>query len=221
MENLTINIILVCIILFIYIYRTYILTEPLISHSVNGKKFKVYDTFDDYQTAGEMLYEIDLRINKLFIHLDKKFIKSNKHDISNVLKERLNKMIKSYDISHLKENFPVEVLGDDKPDSSFTLNKKKMAICLRDDKTKKFHNINDIMFVCIHELSHIINPTYGHPKSFWQYMKFLLHESVEIGIYKPVNYGKKYVKYCNTTLKSNPYYNVIECDKKIPNTCSK
>lgn len=192
----------------------------MISYSVNGKKFKVYDTFNDYKTAGELLYKIDSRINKLFQHLDKKFIKSNQYNhISTVLKERIVKMIKNYDVSHLKENFPINTLIGDKPDSSFTLNKKKMSICLRDDNTKAFHDINDIMFVCIHELAHIINPTYGHPKSFWQYMKFLLHESVEIGIYSPVNYGKKYVKYCNTELKSNPYYHTIECDNKIPNTC--
>lgn len=208
------------ILIIIYILWEYVLKESMVSHQVNDKVFKVYDKFNNYDTAGKMLYEIDSRIGKLLNHLDYKYLQSDKYEINKTLKERLTRLIKNYNDDHLKENFPSEYKGyGKKPDSSFTLNKKKLAICLRDENTKKFHDMNDIMFVVIHEIAHIINPTFGHPKSFWQYMKFLIHEAVEIGIYKPFNYSKKHIKYCNTMLKANPYYGKMECKKGIPNIC--
>jgi len=208
-----------CIAIFIFILYEFCIKESMISHQVKDKKFMVYDKFQNYDKAGKMLYEIDDRIHKLFQHLDKKYLQSDKYTIDLTLKKRLRKMITNYKTHHLKENFPIEHFGGKKPDSSYTLNKRKMAICLRDDKTKKFHKMNDIMFVCIHEISHILSPKYGHPKLFWQYFKFLLHEAIEIGIYRPVDYAKKNIKYCNTELKANPYFTRFECDTGIPHTC--
>lgn len=214
------NIQILCLLIILFILYEYGFKESMVSHKIKEKEFQVYDKFQNYDIAGKLLYDIDARILKLLDHLDTKYIKTNSTKLSNTLKNRLKKMITQYKTNHLKENFPSSMnIGGKKPDSSFTLNKKNMAICLRDDHTKQFHDINDIMFVCIHEMAHIINPTYGHPKSFWLYMKFLLHESVEIGIYIPKNYGKKNIKYCNTFLKANPYYYNMDCDSGIPHVC--
>jgi len=211
--------ILICILIIIFIINELYIKETMISHKVNNKEFKVYDKFQNYRGAADILYEIDNRIHKLFKHLNDKYILPKKQ-IDEVLKKRLVKMISTYKTHHLKENFPAEHLGiGKKPDSSFTLNKKNMSICLRDDESKKFHDINDIMFVVIHEMSHILNPTYGHPRQFWIYMKFLLHESAELGIYNPVDYRNNNIKYCNTNLTANPYFNKMECNIGIPHTC--
>lgn len=196
-----------------------IIKETMVSYKIMDKEFQVYDKFKNYDKAGTMLYEIDYKINLLLKHLEKKYILSHGHGIDPVLRNRLINLIKTYKSEHLKENFPITKFKGIKPDSSYTLNKKKLSICLRDEDTKKFHNINDIMFVCIHELAHIVNPTFGHPKSFWVYMKFLLHEASLIGIYHPEDYYKNNKKYCNTELKANPYFYNIDCDGGVPHVC--
>jgi hypothetical protein len=224
MENKNISdYVFICIIIFVIICTIIYLhgsKESMISFKVNEKKFKVYDRFKNHDIAGKMLYEIDSRIHKLFNHLNEKYLQSNKYNIDSTLKQRIRRMVTSYKTHHLKENFPESYTSSGgKPDSSFTLNKKDMSICLRDDDTKKFHNINEIMFVVLHELSHILNKTFNHPKLFWQNFKFLLYEANEIGIYIPIDYGKHNVKYCNTELKANPYFTVFECNTGIPHTC--
>lgn len=209
---------IIIIILIIAIYE-FCIKETMISYKISNKEFKVYDKFENYDVAGKMLYQIDDNIKKLLNHLETKYIKYHGYGIDNVLRQRLIKLINTYRAEHIKENFPSTIINGRKPDSSFTLNKKKISLCLRDDKTKKFHNINDIMFVCIHELAHIVNPTFGHPKSFWIYMKFLLHEAQLIGIYEPEDYSKNNKKYCNTHLRANPYFYGIDCDGGIPHVC--
>ena len=62
------------------------------------------------------------------------------------------------------------------------------------------------MFVAIHEMGHIATKEVGHTETFWKNFKFLLKESVNIGIYKPVNYGEKPVSYCSMELNDNPLF---------------
>lgn len=201
------------------IYQNYI-KESMISYPINNKQFKVYDKFHDYKSAGEMLYKLDKDIQLLFNHLNKKYLQSGKYKINKLLKSRIEHLIKTYDCKNLSEHFPKKrTFGGKAPDSSYTLNKKKIFLCLRDDKTKKFHEYNEIMFVLLHELSHICFKGFQHPEFFWVYFKFILHESVEIGIYNPIDYRKKNSKYCNTQLKANPYFNRIKCRPEFPNSC--
>jgi len=65
---------------------------------------------------------------------------------------------------------------------------------------------NTLMFVAIHELSHIATQSIGHTKEFWENFKFLLKESEKINIYNPIDYKKKPEEYCGISIKDNPYY---------------
>ena len=70
----------------------------------------------------------------------------------------------------LKHNFNPNVIkeGIDNPSyTSYTINKgQEMAVCLRSKNDKKIHDINEIMYVIIHEISHIACPELGHTKLF-------------------------------------------------------
>ena len=208
-------IILLC--LFIIIYYNYYIKESMINYQINDKKFKVYDKFNNYHNASELLYEIDKRIHILLSHLNMKYSLNN---TSPTLQIKINYLIFKYKSNNIKENFPNTYLGyGKKPDSSFTLNKQIIAICLRHEKTKKLHDINELMFVSIHELAHMGNVDkngllYGHNKSFWCLFKFLLHEAEEIGIIKNKDYQNNKIEYCNTTIHANPYFdNINNCFK--------
>lgn len=89
--------------------------------------------------------------------------------------------------------------------TSYNLNKgEKIFLCLRDYETHEFHDLNDIMFVAIHELTHCSKHSKGHNKDFWFTFRFLLQNAAEINIYSPTNYKNKPFNYCSTKVKYNP-----------------
>ena len=84
-----------------------------------------------------------------------------------------------------------------------------MAFCVT--KTKLGDQLideNTLMFVAIHEMSHIATKSVGHTKEFWGNFKFLLQNAVKMGIYKPKNYKKKNMLYCGMKITDNPYYDL-------------
>lgn len=98
--------------------------------------------------------------------------------------------------------------------TSYTENKVKLILCLRHKKPDangiyKLHDINTMMFVVVHELTHILNDEYDHGKKFWVLFEFMLHNAVEAGIYKPEDYHKNNIKYCGLDITYNPLYDPI------------
>ena len=101
------------------------------------------------------------------------------------------------------------------PTSEFTAyseNKgEKIAFCLNPKKNKDLDNLIDehtLMFVAIHELSHVGTKSIGHKTDFWENFKFLLTEAKEAGIHEPIDYKKKPTEYCSMPIQDNPFYDV-------------
>ena len=91
--------------------------------------------------------------------------------------------------------------------TSYSLNKgEKIALCIRkkgDNLT--FENENTVIFVAIHELSHIMTESVGHEKEFWDNMAFLLEKAHELDIYEPVDYNENNIDYCGMEITTTPY----------------
>jgi predicted metal-dependent hydrolase len=85
---------------------------------------------------------------------------------------------------------------------------KKLAFCLNKEKHNNNHLIdeNTLMFVALHELSHIATESIGHNKEFWDNFKFLLKEAQDAGLYNMVDYSKENTEYCGMTITDNPYF---------------
>ena len=67
---------------------------------------------------------------------------------------------------------------------------------------------NTLMFVALHELSHIATKSVGHTTEFWENFKFLIQNAEKINIYKPQNYKEKPQKYCGMTISDSPYFDL-------------
>ena len=63
-----------------------------------------------------------------------------------------------------------------------------------------------LMFVAIHELSHVMTKSIGHKTEFWENFKFLLGCAKESGIHEPEDYKKKPQEYCSMNISDNPYF---------------
>jgi hypothetical protein len=112
-------------------------------------------------------------------------------------------------VDQLKDNFNSRNINENPPGGQYTaysVNKgEELAMCLRELKTEKFIDYNLVLFVAIHELSHIMTDEVGHTPKFWDNMKFLLEKARDIGIYIPEDYNKTPKMYCGLEINSTPY----------------
>jgi predicted metal-dependent hydrolase len=121
-----------------------------------------------------------------------------------LLKTIKYKLNKTYRSNSLQENFP-SVVGKE---VSYNVNKGEViSICLRNyNNPDEFHDLNDLIFVTIHEIAHSCNESYGHDKKFWKIFRILLEVAVENNIYKNINYQNNFSQYCSMKITYNPIF---------------
>lgn len=135
-------------------------------------------------------------------------------DLIAVIRQKLillvNHLIKSYGgdsrTELLKQNFNPDKLkeGIDNPEyTSYSINKgEQIILCLRNKD--KLMDINTMMFVVLHELAHLATESIGHTPEFWENFKWILEESINIGIYVKQEFKKEPVEYCGMKISSSP-----------------
>jgi len=69
-------------------------------------------------------------------------------------------------------------------DKSYTVNKKKVYICLK-DQNGRYYNRNMLAYVTIHELAHMLCTSVGHTKEFFDIFDDLLSKAADLGLYNP------------------------------------
>jgi hypothetical protein len=123
---------------------------------------------------------------------------------SNRLTQIVRRITTRYNPEVITENRP----GKGESETSYTVDKgRKMYVCLRDAKTNRLHDKSVILFVMLHELSHIGNAAWGHRTSdFWPTFKFILYEATKFGIVPNIDYSKHPVAYCGSQLSYSPLY---------------
>ena len=133
--------------------------------------------------------------------------------ISDSLKNLVNSLgdsssEKSASIKQLKDSFNPKQITENIPGSmyvAYSVNKgEELSLCIREKDTEKFIDENTIIFVAIHELSHIMTHETGHTPLFWDNMKYLLEKASSQGIYMPIDYSQSPVKYCGMDINSTP-----------------
>ena len=145
--------------------------------------------------AANLLAEATVNMKKLVEHLKKKY-----PDRDNVLR-----LVSKFNPKKIKETLPTSEY------TAYSENKgEKLAFCLNENKKNNENLIdkNTLMFVALHEMSHIASKTVGHNDEFWYNFKFLIEEAESIHIYKPVDYKKENKNYCGMMITDNPYYDL-------------
>ena len=107
--------------------------------------------------------------------IDKKFEK-----IINYLQEKYpdKEITKALTDRYKNKTKMSELLNKDKH-IAFSKNKgEEVSLCLEDENI----DLNVLMFIAIHELSHIGTDEIGHTDKFWKNMKFLLEVAIDYKI---------------------------------------
>lgn len=195
MGDSIINIVLVVFIAIIC-YKIYTNSDSFnlrcIISNVNGNTYCVRDR-SKLELAADRLATINVRMNKLVEHLGKKYSE----------KPNVKRLIKGYDPKKIYETLPTSEY------TAYSENKgEKLAFCLDTEKDSKGRliDINTLMYVALHELSHIATESIGHNDEFWTNFKFMIEQAKEIGVYNPVDYKKEPARYCGMNITDNPFY---------------
>jgi len=188
-----INIILIIfiILIFLKIFQDkifYYINSTKVLSKVDNKYYIVRNV-KHKQKSADTLAHINLRVEKLLNHL-----KTQKTHIENI-----QLLLERYDRNNLVENINLD-------NTTYIINKgSKLAVCLTTrDYKEDIYDINSLMFVIIHELSHIGSKSYGHNKEFKDFFTFLLNRSIHLGIYKYVDYSVNPQEYCGIEINSSP-----------------
>ena len=144
--------------------------------------------------ASMILRQIDERLRKLINHLNAKYMIDIKNPL-NVHAPLIANLLEDYNSKSIQETHPLE----DGETSYVLTDGKILSLCIRhtDGSIYVFHDINTLTFVGLHEITHIATASSAHSDKFWRVFKWLLIEAVTIGIYKPIDYKKYPVMYCD------------------------
>uniref|UniRef100_A0A6C0DZY7 WLM domain-containing protein n=1 Tax=viral metagenome TaxID=1070528 RepID=A0A6C0DZY7_9ZZZZ len=189
--------IIVCFVLFIlyYEYTNYDMVNVI--SVIDKKKYSVRNR-EDKNKASNMLAKINENIKKLTFYLMSNIDKFKEYEPYII---QLNNNIESVIISETPFNSNY---------TSYTVNKgDKILFCLRNKVSSKLldknnlHDINLIMYVALHEISHVACPEYNHTPLFNKIFKFFCLEAINIGIYNKIDYSKNPANYCGMTVDNS------------------
>jgi|TARA_B110000483_G_C18025769_1_gene476747 predicted metal-dependent hydrolase len=161
---------------------------------VDGKRYCVRER-SKLTLAADLLATINLKMNKLVTYVGNKYPD----------RENIKRLVNGYNPKKISETLPTSEY------TAYSENKgEKIAFCLNTEKKKGSRMIdeNTLMFVALHELSHVATKSIGHTEEFWNNFKFLLKEADKIKIYTPEDYKKNNKRYCGTSIVDNPYFDL-------------
>ena len=185
------SILIAILLVLIYIF---FLKNKVELMAVNVKEELIYvRKKDDYNYSSQLLYELIQRMYRLREHL---ILTINNHgnmkDYVLLLKNNFSK-----ERTHIYET---EITSSY---TSYNVNKgEEIVFCLRYKPSLKLHNINDLVYVAVHEMAHSGCPENGHTPLFNRIFKFYLEEAVKIGIYNYHNYSSSPLMYCGMMLNT-------------------
>ena len=142
--------------------------------------------------SADLLANVTKKCKELVVYCGKKFPDDDK----------VHRLVQKFNPTKITETLPTSEY------TAYSENKgEKLAFCLNKKKNEtELIDMNTLIFVAIHELSHIMTKTEGHKQEFWQNFKFLLEQSKEAGIYNPIDYKKTPQPYCGMDITDNPFY---------------
>ena len=160
---------------------------------VNGKKYCVRER-ENMKPASDLLAKTTEKLTTIVEHLADKYPEQ----------DNVKRLVKNFNPKKIKEILPTSEY------TAYSENKgEKIAFCLSSVGKNDVNNLideNTLMFVALHELSHVASKSIGHNDEFWSNFKFILKEAAQIQLYNPVNYKHNNQGYCGMDIKDNPYF---------------
>lgn len=184
--------------------------EGFANIKVGSNSYKVHEDLENPRLAAETMDRLNGTALNLIEFVKNKYVdgpgmKIVKPEYHSIVKSGIRSLRKNFKTANLEENIPERSGGD----TSYVIDKGDVfAMCLRDPKNgnRIEDKYNNLVFVLVHEMTHLFTSTYGHDKLFWNNFRFLLAEAVEAGMYTPVDYKKTGSPYCGVVVSYSPLF---------------
>ena len=169
-----------------------------------NKKFSVLNVEheDTPEEASDILCEVNNKV-QIFI----KYLRE-KYSCKSSYVKKLDKYYQHDDI--------VESKNETYTENKLKGGSDKIYVCLRDSENGKLFNSNLILFIILHELTHVIDDEWNteseHSERFWILNTRVLIEAHESGIFSDgiVDYSRNPVNYCNNVkIDNNPLFDSV------------
>lgn len=179
------------ILLFFYNYNSSLKTQILVKSNFDNNYYLV-NKYNKKKLYSSYLLSI-IRYKIIYLIENIKITIENRNYIENIK----NKIYQTKFMEN-KNMFPKKKI------TSYSVNKgEKIVLCLFDYKKKNFFDLNTLIFVSIHEVAHIGNPTIGHDESFYYIFNILLNQAIQLKIYNFYDYENIPKEYCGIVINSN------------------
>ena len=162
--------------------------------TIDGNKYCVRER-EKTQQAADLLAKITNKCKQLVEYVGKKYPE----------REEVKRLVAGFNPQKVMETLPTSEY------TAYSENKgEKLAFCLNRTRKGEDNMIDEhtLMFVSIHELSHVATKSIGHKTEFWENFKFLLEEAKSAGLHEPRDYKSVPTEYCGMKIRDNPFYDV-------------
>lgn len=196
-ETLSIGIPLLAIALLIAKQSSHFSSGVYVRSRTDNQRYLVRNN-EFKQEAADLLGSLNQRITILLNDL-----RTATHSIPPNMRDAAERITRLYRPKSLSEN----VFRKDEH-TSYTLNKgQEVALCLRDGADQHFEPINKLMFVLLHEISHVGAKSSSegkHNREFWDVFAFIYQRAIALGIYKYEDYNTRPQTYCGVGISKTP-----------------
>ena len=196
-EELFLQVIIIGILLvgaYMYLVNKDSIDLKCVISTVDGNKYCVRDR-KEVAKAANLLAKVVEKCKSLVKYVHEKY----------PTEDNVIRLHKGFNPQQIMETLPTS------EHTAYSENKgEKLAFCLnkKNDNDNELIDENTLMFVAIHELSHIATKSIGHKSEFWENFRFLLTEAKASGLHDPHDYKKSPREYCSMKITDNPYYDV-------------
>jgi predicted metal-dependent hydrolase len=163
-----------------------------IKSTVDGERYYVRNMADS-QDAADRLARVRAKLKRLRDHIAEKY--------PNIV--FVKQIVANFDArpDQFSESTPEAV------HTSYTVDKEKVFMCLRQrNSQEELVSENIVVFVALHEMSHVGTASIGHTPEFWNNFSWLLKQAEEIDIYKYTDFSAHPVEYCGVHITDSPTY---------------
>ena len=164
-----------------------------VKSTVDSERYLVRN-MEDKQEAADRLARVRDCMVRLRNALEQKF--PEKPFVQNILKNC---------------DFSADRFSESTPDASFTsysVNKgEKVYMCLRQrDSSERLVEENILIFVGLHEMTHVGTSNIGHTSEFWNNFAWVLQQAEALHMYKYQDFAAHPVEYCGVHITDSPKY---------------
>lgn len=169
-----------------------------VQSNIDSEYYLVRNT-KDKKKAANLLSSIKADILDISEYLSLKSLSTKKDDVAKYgpYKDHINQLQNNLRNVTIKESDYNTVY------TSYTINKgESIVFCIRSKSltdlinTNNIHDKNLVMYVALHEISHVACPEVGHTELFKEIFKFICEAAIDIGIYKKIDFDFRPEMYC-------------------------